>query len=115
MPHELWSSLLRESSKRTKGIEGVCVFVGDSGCGKSHLIEKLCVQETKNQTSITRVDKEIISYNTFEIDEAISNVEVSPRVGVWSFSDKCFNNALDIVVLPQTEKVRSFMFLCQYD
>lgn len=38
----LWSSVLQESSKRTKYPVGSVLFVGDANCGRTSLINKLC-------------------------------------------------------------------------
>jgi energy-coupling factor transporter ATP-binding protein EcfA2 len=41
-PANIWESLLRESSKRGRLPEGSVLILGHAGCGKSHLVAKLC-------------------------------------------------------------------------
>lgn len=49
----LWSSVLQESSKRTKYPVGTVLVVGDANCGRTSLINKLCegVDGTGTKTS----------------------------------------------------------------
>ena len=109
MSCELWSALLRESSKRSKyHDDSICVFLGDSNCGKSNLIDRLCATnklKDSNPTSPEYVSKEILSYNYFEIDDGPS-LDIPSKLGIWSISDKCFDRALETVIDPiKTNKV----------
>lgn len=45
-PVNIWESLLRESSKRGRLPEGSVLVLGHAGCGKSHLVAKLCAPVT---------------------------------------------------------------------
>ena len=58
---QLWENLLKESSKRIKQLEGTIVIIGDSGCGKTKLLQSMC------PTSTEKLPNEIISYNFFNI------------------------------------------------
>ena len=104
----LWSSLLRESSKKTKYSDALTVFLGNSDCGKTKLVDKLCAHPSKeNNVDVEYVSKEIVSYNFFETDESLSDTDLHSKVGIWSISDKCFDNALNTVVTPaNTDRVR---------
>jgi GTPase SAR1 family protein len=96
---DLWSSLLRESSKRSNYPEGTVLFLGDSYCGKTKLVEQLCTHDSKDIHSQSEyVAKEILSYNFFEIDESFSNSDISSKIGIWSIGDKCFDHAIEMVI-----------------
>lgn len=99
----LWSNLLKESSKRVRLEDSCCIFVGDVGCGKSRLTEKLCFREnSKEQLLDTNgyQNKEVISYNYFDVEEGISNSELASKVNLWSISNKSFDNSMETVSFP---------------
>jgi GTPase SAR1 family protein len=50
-PVNIWESLLRESSKRGRLPEGSVLVLGHAGCGKSHLVAKLCSSVTSPNSS----------------------------------------------------------------
>jgi hypothetical protein len=107
MSSNLWSSLLQESSKRTKHPDSIAIFLGDSECGKTKLVERLCISDNKELLSNSEyVSKEIMSYNFLDIDDAFTSGEMPSKVGIWSISDKCFDNAIETVTkLSKSEKV----------
>jgi len=128
MASDLWGSLLRESSKRFRYPDSVCILLGDSECGKTKLVEKLCsttngknnINASSSSSSSTNDDgisKEIMSYNYFEIDEALANSEVPSKVGIWSIGDKCFHGALETIIRPnksKTDRVRCHFIYQHY-
>jgi GTPase SAR1 family protein len=95
----LWSSLLKESSKRSKLPEATCIFVGDQNVGKNATIEKICAQ-TENKDLVGRI-KDIISYNFIDLDEGSSDAESVTRINVWSFSSKTFDGCFEHVISPK--------------
>ena len=113
MASDLWGSLLRESSKRFRYPDSVCVLLGDSECGKTKLVEKLCSTNANGKnnnnnassSSSEGISKEIMSYNYFEIDETLANSEVPSKVGIWSVGDKCFHGALETIIRPTKSKI----------
>ena len=108
MSCDLWTSLLRESSKRSKyHNDSICIFLGDSDCGKTKLIDTLCTNNNVKDSSANEyVSKEILSYNYFDIEDN-SSLDIPSKLGIWSISDKCFNHALETVVNPtKTNKVK---------
>lgn len=116
--NDLWGSLLRESSKRLRYPDSICIVLGDSECGKTKIVEKLCSTSTNGKnanvssSSSENASREIMSYNYFEIDEVLANSEVPSKVGIWSIGGKCFNGALETIVRSnkiKTERVRLFI------
>ena len=108
MANDLWSSLLKESSKRFKYPDATCILLGDVDCGKTKLVENLCSSSNskdklQSSTSDSNV-KEILSYSFFEVDESMATAETPSRIGVWSINDKCFDQALHTAVRPSKSK-----------
>ena len=112
----LWETLLRESSKRSKLPEGTVLFFGNMGCGKNVLLEKFCSSNLDTKTSgIGRGKAEVISYNFFnaaDADDGPVDQESVSRVSVWSFNNQTFGGALDIVLNPtKIEKASNSLIL----
>ena len=107
-PQNLWSTLLKESSKRFKAPEATCVFFGDSGIGKSSLVQKIGGSSNFDNGGYGRTISDILSYAFIDIDEGILNSESVPRINLWSISDKTFEGCLENVVKPgkSSERVR---------
>jgi predicted ATPase len=95
----LWSSLLKESSKRSKLPDSTCVFVGDKSVGKNAIIEKICAQ-TESTDAVGRI-KDLISYNYIDLDDGSSDAELMARINVWSFSSRTFNDCFEHVLRPK--------------
>ncbi len=73
----IWETLLRDSSKRGRLPEGAILFVGNSGCGKSSLVRRLCAQGTEGDIAGNSID--ILRYDSFvagDIDE-VRNIAYS--------------------------------------
>ena len=98
----LWSTFLRESSKRTQNQESTCIFVGDEHCGKRQLASVLCGLDTDKE----RVTNNIVSYNYFDIDD--KDLEMTTRVNTWLFQKNIFESANEILKSTyKTDKVSS--------
>lgn len=107
----LWSSFLRESSKRTQNQESTCIIVGDEHCGKRQLSSVLCAQDDVKENSTNK--NSILSYNYFDIDD--KDLETTTRVNTWLFEKNIFDSAFDILKSTcKTDKVSvpSRLFAC---
>lgn len=89
----LWSSFLRESSKRAQSQESTCIAVGDECSGKTQLLLRLSPSagEPENQT----FRKDIVSYKYLDVDD--KDLESTTRVNVWTFDNSVFGSAYDIL------------------
>lgn len=98
----LWETILRESSKRSRLPEGTVIFFGNSSCEKDKLVEKFCVIDSNAE--ITRAKTEILSYDFFHAidssDDGPVDVESVTRVSLWSLNNQVFKGALDVVLDP---------------
>ncbi len=65
MSSNIWESLLKESAKRVHLPEGTVLFLGNSGCGKSDLVRRIC-SDLANSDAVDQ-DKipDIIAYDSF--------------------------------------------------
>lgn len=115
----LWTSLLRESSKRSKVLtDSKVLIVGDPECGKSSLLEKLCTTSNtltpNSSSSMLNNDNSLLSmangmhknfpktfvdYNFLEVDESLildggENVTTTP-INVWSFDPQSYGGQFD--------------------
>lgn len=109
LDNNLWSQLLRESSKRPKQPQATCVLVGDIGSGKNSLLDKIC----NNKSLSNKNGNEIISYNYLDIsDEGLEDIENVSRINIWTISDKSFDQSFDVLVNPKiTDSVSILFFL----
>lgn len=106
----LWSNLLKESSKRFKAPEATCVFLGDTGIGKSALVQKIGGTSNYEVNSNGRIIADIISYAFIDVDEGILDSESVSRINLWSISNKTFEGCLENVIKPdKSERVRPFV------
>lgn len=99
----IWETLLRDSSKRGRLPEGAILFVGNSGCGKSSLVRRLCAQGAEAEVMSNSPD--ILRYDSFvagDSDEGLSDNLSSTRVGVWSASEMTFQDTATAVVAPNS-------------
>ena len=105
----LWTSLLRESSKRSRVLPDSKVFVcGDSGCGKSTLLDKVCNPSHTYASNFANnnaddLGKKFVEYNYLELDDSMvsdSNdgtgiaLSSSP-VHMWAYDVRAFGNNFD--------------------
>jgi len=112
MPEDLnlWESLLRENSKRSKIPEGNVLFVGELSCKKNSLLEKFCVsvpQTSVSNSGTLSANTELISYkyvNVNEIDDSQSDLDASNRIHLWALNEFVFKNALDLVFKPEKQE-----------
>jgi ATPase subunit of ABC transporter with duplicated ATPase domains len=106
----LWSSFLRESSKRSLNQEATCVIVGNSNSGKRQLVKALCsVNSADADQNAKRT--EMLSFNYFDIDDRY--LESNARVNTWLFDNNVFGGAYDILKSSgRSDKVSRF---CGYD
>eukprot|EP00601_Ochromonadales_sp_CCMP2298_P029142 CAMPEP_0173329490 /NCGR_PEP_ID=MMETSP1144-20121109/2740_1 /TAXON_ID=483371 /ORGANISM="non described non described, Strain CCMP2298" /LENGTH=405 /DNA_ID=CAMNT_0014274097 /DNA_START=148 /DNA_END=1366 /DNA_ORIENTATION=+ len=91
-PENLWSSFLRESSKRTQSQDSTCVVVGSPSNGKDGLVRAICAAKGD---AANIGDKELVSYSYFDIDDRY--LESSARVNMWSFEEHVFDCAYEVL------------------
>ena len=115
-PQNLWSTLLKESSKRFKAPEATCVFLGDTGIGKSSLVQRIGGSSNFDSGSNGRIISDILSYAFIDVDEGILNSESVSRINLWSIGDKTFEGCLENVVKPgkSSERVIRLFELLMY-
>ena len=123
VPENIWNSFLAKTSKRVQNEHGTCVIMGDSKCGKTDLMKKLCAEKNLSQQAedddddvVTKNDfalaqKELLSYDYFYIDDDDDTTDDS-RVNVWSFNDHMFEHAFDIVGKDSMRDERFVFILC---
>ena len=85
----LWSSFLRESSKRTQSLESTCIIVGDEHCGKRQLSSVLCGVDNSKESTASY--SSVVSYNYFDIDD--KDMETTARVNTWLFERNIFDSS----------------------
>jgi septin family protein len=108
LENNLWSTLLKESSKRPKQLQATCVLAGDIGSGKNSLLNKVC----NNKSLSNNNGNEIISYNYLDLsDEGLSeDIENVSRINIWTISDKSFDQSFDVLVNPKiTDSVSTYL------
>lgn len=93
----LWSTLLKESSKRFKAPEATCVFLGNANIGKRTLMGKIGECPGFDLES-SRVIKDIVSYTYMDVDEGLLDSDSLSRINLWSVSDKNFEDCIDKVI-----------------
>ena len=109
-PQNLWSTLLKESSKRFKAPEATCIFLGDTDIGKSTLLNKIG-GSTVEPDANGRMIKDIISYAFIDVDEGILDSESVSRINLWSISNKTFEGCIENVVRPgKSERVGLLLY-----
>jgi dynein light intermediate chain 1 len=104
----LWSSLLKESSKQSRKVDAFCVFLGDGGCGKSKVTDTLCKSSNGDAKENIGSDQkqEIVSFNYFDVEEGLADTIIASRVSIWSLSDNVYENLLETILEPtSTEKM----------
>ena len=111
----LWSTLLKESSKRFKAPEATCVFLGNANIGKRTLMAKIGECPGFDLESNSRVIKDIVSYTYMDVDEGLLDSDSLSRINLWSVSDKNFEDCIDKVIKPRkfervgaTARIRSW-------
>lgn len=95
----LWETILRDSTKRSRLPEGTILFIGESCSGKNELVEKLTSVDSKQSN---RSKTEILSYCFFHAtdpDEGPVDIETATRINLWSLGDQAFG-ASDLVLDP---------------
>lgn len=97
-PQNLWSSLLKESSKRFKAPEATCVFLGDIDIGKKTLLKKIVGNSTIDDDGADRVIKDIVSYTFIDVEEGMLDSDSLSRINLWSISNRTFEGCLDQVI-----------------
>lgn len=104
----LWSTLLKESSKRVKAPDSVCIIFGDHDSGKSSLLNKLGGDSTLGGERNSSTVRDIISYTYIDVDEEFLDSDSVSRINLWSISDKTFAGCIENVIKPgESERVRS--------
>jgi len=103
----LWSSLLRESSKLKKVPQAACVVVGDTGIGKSKLVDNICSNnKSSNQANhdSNNLKTEIVSYNYLDYEEYESDIVA--KIHLWTIGLQAFDKAFEVLVSPKkTERL----------
>eukprot|EP01038_Epipyxis_sp_PR26KG_P005039 gene5039-7030_t len=96
--NNLWSDLLRDSSKRSQNPEATCLFLGDASCGKVELIEKICSMTNRNQSdqNLNENTKEILTFNYFEVDDGL--LESTSRINIYVVGDQLFRFTPELLV-----------------
>ena len=107
----LWSSLLKDSSKRSSASSsGTVVVLGDIDAGKGALIHAAATSSTRaDLVAGTTSLKDVLSYGYFDVDDTSSSGSSGGGVGVsgtrldfWGVSDATFDGCLDAVAVPGT-------------
>ena len=88
----LWSSLLRETSKKPKALHLSCCILGDCIASKKKIIDVLCPNssvELFGQTSDL-----VESYGYIDNDESLESE--TGTANVWSFNEAYFDSAKEL-------------------
>ena len=100
----LWSSLLRESSKKFKVPQAACVVIGDVDVGKRKLVDNMCNSNklSNNQQNMTtnNIKTDIVSYNYLDYEEYDNDTSVS-KIHMWTLGLQTFDKAFEILVSPK--------------
>jgi Dynein light intermediate chain (DLIC) len=96
-PKNLWSTLLKESSKRFKAPEATCIFLGDIDVGKNTLLNKIVGSSAYEVDGTGRYTKEIISYSFIDVDEGLLDSDSLSRINMWSISNRTFESSIDLI------------------
>ena len=99
----LWSTLLRESSKRFKAPEATCIFCGDRGIGKSSLVSMIGGNSNYDVDGNGGIIKDIISYAFLDVDEGVLDSDSVSKINVWSINNKTFDNCMQNVIKPDKQ------------
>ena len=95
LDQNLWSTFLRESSKRSQSQEPTCSVVGDETSGaKQLLVKSLCGVSSEGESAVSN-RRDIVSYNYFDIDD--KDLESAARVNAWILDNNIFDSAFDIL------------------
>lgn len=97
-PKNLWSTLLKESSKRFKAPEATCIFLGNVDVGKNTLLNKVVGSSANDVEGNGRYTKEIISYTFIDVDEGLLDSDSLSRINMWSISNRTFESCIDLIV-----------------
>ena len=97
----LWSTLLKESSKRFKAPEATCVFLGNANIGKRSLLSKIGECPAFEADGNGRVIKDISSYTYMDVDEGLLDSDSLSRINLWSVSEKTFEGCIEKVIRPK--------------
>ena len=96
----LWSSLLRESSKKFKVPQAACVVIGDVDVGKRKLVDNMCNSNklSNNQLNMNANDikTDIVSYNYLDYEEYDNDTSVS-KIHIWTLGLQTFDKAFEPV------------------
>lgn len=110
----LWSTLLRECSKRSRFADAHCIFVGESMCGKSALVDKIC-HEDQNLIAL-HSPNEFVGYDYFDVEEGLSDSDLASKINVWSLNENFFENPLETFIQPsKNEKVIPLSILKSFE
>jgi len=100
----LWSSLLRESSKKFKVPQAACVVIGDVDVGKSKLVDNMCNSNklSNNQLNMNAndINTDIVSYNYLDYEEYDNDTSVS-KIHIWTLGLQTFDKAFEILLNPK--------------
>lgn len=96
-PKNLWSTLLKESSKRFKAPEATCIFLSDIDVGKRTLLVKIVGSSDYEVDVNERHTKEIISYSYIDVDEGLLDSDSLSRINMWSISSRTFESSIDLI------------------
>jgi hypothetical protein len=108
----LWSTLLKESSKRVKAPDATCIIFGDHDSGKSTLLNKLGGDSILGGEGNSSTIRDIISYTYIDVDEEFLDSDSVSRINLWSISDKSFAGCIENVIKPgESEPVSLICFI----
>lgn len=112
-PKHLWSTLLKESSKRFKAPEATCIFLGDIDVGKNTLLSKIVSSSAYEDDGNGRYTKEIISYSFIDVDEGLLDSDSLSRINMWSISNRTFESSIDLIA--KSDKAHRVRLSCVID
>lgn len=111
MTAELWTTLLRESSKRCAASHAACIVLGDTDVGKSTLLGKITSNSTHESTSGKETSngqfgtnhkvKDVFSYGYLDVEEGFLDSSSTSRVNFWGISNATFGGCIETVVRPR--------------
>lgn len=103
MEEELWSNLLRETSKKSRAPDSTCVILGESVSRKRILMDCWTDIKTNENTRDNRGgDYDLVeSYTYFDTEDGLSEAEASSRVNVWSMRSQCLQCSLEVILSRQ--------------
>ncbi len=97
----LWTTLLKETSKKAKVFDSKCVYVGDSSQLKFQMMDKMSWNNNEKNLNmkIEINDANLVeSYNYFSVEDGTSDSDAGSVVNVWAVNAACLTGGMDIVV-----------------